>query len=71
MANMASKKACYNVDWEDAGLHPQFSTWVKSVASNRNEAWCKLCCSKFALSNMGSRALVYNKIDNIMYDVNT
>jgi len=56
---MAMKATCsVNQDWMNKSLNPQFSSWIKQVPTNKNQAHCNLCLKNFELSTMGRSAVV-------------
>ena len=40
---MATKKARYKKQWENAEIYPEFSSWITSVPSEPSSARCKFC----------------------------
>jgi len=56
---MAKKATCsFNQDWLNKSLNPQFSSWIKQVPTNKNQAHCILCLKNFELSTMGRSSVM-------------
>ena len=45
----------FNRNWL---TNPQFYGWLENVPSDARAAYCKLCCKKISLSNMGKAAIM-------------
>jgi hypothetical protein len=55
---MANKHTYFNRNWLDAGINPQFATWLVEVPGRPGIARCSICISDFQLSNMGHQAVI-------------
>lgn len=47
-------KCIFNQSWV---LEKEYKSWLTGVASNKHEAFCKLCSKKFNIASMGKSAL--------------
>jgi hypothetical protein len=55
---MANKHTSFNRNWLDAGINPQFATWLVEVPGRPGIARCSICITDFQLSNMGRQAVI-------------
>jgi hypothetical protein len=53
----AQRKTVFNLEWMNTKLNPDFASWIQVVNSSPNDAFCRLCRTKFSLSNMGRKAV--------------
>lgn len=55
---MSAKKCYFNKVWLDPRVNSEFVDWLDEYPDDTTAAYCKICCKKINLSNMGRKAVV-------------
>lgn len=52
-----SKSCCFQLDWLNPSIEPDWSTWLRQVNEDPHKALCSICRKIINLSNMGRQAV--------------
>lgn len=47
----------FNLAWLQPAVYPDYHPWLQEIPNDSKSAFCNICKKKFALSNMGKRAV--------------